>query len=214
LVFGAILRETQNVYNELANSSVAWTVQDVPVLITGGQTDYQVSEAGGIGKVLFVTTDVSGYPVGVEFTDLADVSRNWWESMPVAGGPGDYLASTPQMRIAFYRRNGLLYVRVPENFLPSTLTITTATGNWTDNVAVTTQPVLTEYQHLPLLRAAANVLPGARWSENEARDDRRSDQLAMTLREQSARVYEQFVQAKRSLTADDLVLIETNDEYF
>lgn len=212
LVFGSILRETQNLYNELANSSVAWTIKELTVAISGSQTDYLVS-GSGLGKVLFVTSDRSGYPEPVEFTDMADASRYWWGAATPGIGEISRIPDGP--RVAFYRKDGLLYVRVAENeFSTGNLSIVFATGGWTDNIAVTAQPVLAEYQHLALIRAAMNLMAAVRWSDDSKADNEKASRQATSLAMQESRVVDQWNVAKRSLTADDVAWIENDDCYF
>jgi hypothetical protein len=211
-VFGSVKREFQNLFNELSNSSVMWTTKEHAVTLSG-QTDYLIS--GDVGKILFVTGEANTYPYAVDFTDLADASTYWWSEYPfTAARPEDYNFAMYPGKIAFYRRNGNLYLRTPLNFSGEVLTITAATGDWTGSISADESAVMSNYHHLCEIRAALNLAHNARWTDNEESDIRHSQMLGQSLAIQEQRVYEQFRIAKRSLTADDVVFIGTNDGYF
>jgi hypothetical protein len=206
--FGSVLREFSNLYNELSNSSVVWSVKEHTVNLNGNTDDYLVS--GDVGKILFVTADET-YPYPVDFTDLADQSSYWWEYPFTAARPEDYNFAMYPGKLAFYRKNGSLYMRTP-NFSAQTLIITASTGDWTQNIDANQSAVLSQYHHLPEIRAAMNLAHHARWTDDEVRDERHSGNLFQSLTVQENRVYEQFRIAKRSMTADDVVFV--SGDYF
>lgn len=212
---GAVLRETQNLHNELVNSSVPWSFQDYVLPVSGGTNDYPLT--GVTGKILFVTAQAAqGYPYPVDFTDLADASRNWWYYYPLtAARPEDYNFSFAPAKISFYRKDGVIWAKIPSSVVAAdTLTITYSTGNWTDNIPLSARPVLEEYQHLALIRAAKSLALDAEWYEDIAANERKAAMLRQDLREQEQTVLPQFALAKRSMNADDVVYIRTNDDFF
>lgn len=207
-ILGAAIDEMQNFQNELGNSSVAWTIQEFDISL-GASEDVLIPQE--VGKILFVRTNYSsGYPYGqvaVEFVDLRDASTDWWHYEPMAASrPEDYgyLAGYAG-KIAFYRKSGSLYARVPLAY-GGNLTVTAAAG--VINPSLSGVSVLSEYHHLPEIRAAMNLLPAAEWTNNEEADERRRRNLMQTLSKQEERVYEQFVVAKRSQTAESTVYRE------
>lgn len=214
LIFGSILREFQNFYNELSNSSTFFTTKEHTLSLTGGTNDYLIT--GNVGKVLFVTANNNGYPYQVEFTDLADASTDWWYSYPLtAARPEDYNFAAYPLKIAFYRKDGSLYAKVPSQLIGTgDLTIIASTGNWAETVNANSRPVLSEYEHLAHARAAKNLIYEARWTDDAVADERKADRQKGNLDEQEARIYQQFVYAKRSMVADDVVFISDNDGYF
>lgn len=211
-IFGSLIREYANFYNELSNSSVAWTVKEHSVALNG-QTDYLIS--GDTGKILFVTGEANTYPYPVDFTDLADASAYWWSEYPfTAARPEDYNFAAFPGRVAFYRKNGSLYMRSPNNFSGETLTITVSTGDWASNISSEESAVLSNHHHLPEIRAAMNLCHSAKWTDDDAKDVSHYERLVQSLGIQEQRAYQNFVIAKRSMTADEVCFIGTNDGYF
>lgn len=206
-VFGAVLREYQAFYNELNNSGLNWTHEEFTVT-SGSDPDYLVSGAGSTGRVLFVTAQTSSInPYPVEFTELGDASVNlaWYQPI-VAARPEDYNGwGYNPLHIAFYRKGRELWARLPVNY-PSgtTLTITCSTGDWINTVNLEKNAVLPGHHHLPEIRAARNLLPGATWTESAEADQMMRRNLAMSLSEQESRAADVFVIAKRSLTSDEI----------
>lgn len=203
-VFGAVLREFQTFYNELANSSVAWTYGETTVSLGGQLGDYTVNENESIGKILFVSMKyANGGYFPIAFTNMSDASTNWWSYYPVIpdesnAAPYNVLG----MEAAFYRKDGQLRVRLGENLrFGGELRISYATGNWTENADPAQIAVLTQYHSLPEIRAAQAMIEACEW-RNEAYDDKRKRNLALSLKDQEMRVYDQFRIAKRSPHAD------------
>lgn len=215
-VFGAILDEMRNFTNELTNSNVAWDVREYEVSLGGFDGEYLVGD--GIGKILFCTANNNAYPYStlVDFVDLSDASTNWWTyETGTASRPEDwgYWAGYPG-QVAFVRKGGSLYAKMAPNSGGINLKITAAAGDWAENVDLRSSAVLSEYHHLPEIRAAMNVLADAEWSDDAGKDEMKRKNLMATLPVQENRVYEQFRIAKRSLTADAVVFRETMDDYF
>lgn len=203
---GAVLRERQNFYNELANSSVAWTMRETQLLASGAG-DFKVS-GDGLGRVLFVTAIQGGVPIPVGFTDAGDRTAEW-QDLSEYYTVNNVASLHNQPVIAFFRREGELFARVPSALAAlGTLTITYATGSWAEAQPLTARPVLNEYEHLTTLRAARSLLPSCQWSDDPKSDMTRMQMLNQTLAEQEARVAKNFEIAKRSLHADDVVFIE------
>lgn len=218
LVFGAVLREFANIYNELSNSSVFWSVQEHLLPLAGGTVDYLIP-GNSIGKVLFVTGSFgSGFPSPIEFTDMSDASNDWWYSYPVvAARPEDYNfgINSTGAKVAFYRKNSSLYVRMPSGYASAdTLTITTATGDWSEGVNTNAKAVLSEYHALPEIRAAMNLVDACEWSTDPNTNMAKAQARMSNLMMQEQRVNEQFKLAKKSLTADDVIFRQNSDCYF
>lgn len=193
----SILFEYQNFANELNLTSQPWSVMSFEVNLCNCGNN-PISELTKIGKILFVTTNDCD-PVSVEFTDLSDVSTDWWCCNTV-DRPYEWY---PSNKIAFYRKNGRLYVKSSPQGLEC-VTVTAATGDWSTNKGLQNSAVLSEYHHLPEIRAALNLLPGAEWSDNLERDAIKRNGLMQSLSAQEARVLPLFREAKRSLAADDV----------
>jgi hypothetical protein len=211
-VLGSVLDEFQTLYNELSNSQVAWTTREFTVDLNGG-TDYPVSPSN-VGKILFATLSEGAgyYPASVEFTDLADASQDWWTYYPNAvDRPEDAgFWNGYGSKIAFYRKNGSLYARARGY---GQLTVTAATGDFTNGANLSTAAVLPEYHNLVNVRAAISLLPSAEWKDEAEYNENMFRKLMATLPAQEQRIDRQFQVAKRSLVADDLTFVETYDDY-
>jgi hypothetical protein len=207
--FGATLREFQNFHNSLGLTSQPWSTKEFNITLNGGG-DYLISDSG-IGKVLFVTANNYGnynYPVSVNFTDLSDLSNDWWFYNQAIDTSFIYYDRYPN-KLAFFRKDGELYLRSNPNYYPvCDLTITAATGNWSQDASLQDSAVLSEYHHLPEIRAAKNLLPNCKWN-----DPPDLKALQISLAEQEARVYKDFQEAKRNLAADFVTYRGEDDEW-
>lgn len=202
-IVGGLRDEFQNFINELENASVLWTFEDFTITPNG----QDVLIPREVGKIWLVRTGLPYNSVPIEFTDYRDAATDWWYYQPIAASrPQDYgYGYGISSRIAFYYKSGSLYAKIPLPYLNLPLIITAATGLWEPSLE--TQAVLKRYHHLPEIRAAINCLPGADW---DADGDRKRSGLTQTLPIQESRVYEQFVVAKRSITAEDIVYGENS----
>lgn len=210
-VFGTCLREYSNFMNSLALTSQNWATKEFNVNLNGGRADYLVSD-DSIGKILFVTANNYNnyqYPVSVNFTDLSDLSTDWWYfNYTVGQSPLWAYNGYYNNKIAFYRKDGSLYIRSNPNYYPiCNLTVTAATGNWSQDAGLQDSAVLSEYHHLPEIRAAKNLLPNCKWQ-----DPPDLNALMLSLDSQEARVYKDFQEAKRNLTAD-FITYRGQDDY-
>ncbi len=211
-VFGALTRQVQVLYNDLANSSNSWTTNtaSVPVSTYG---DYVVP-ASNAGRVLFVTLSrVVGYTaIPVEFTDLEDASSGWWWNYPLVPDESNRPIPVLNNRVAFFRQNGQLKFRIGAGYAVSgVLNITYASGNWTADIDPNQSQVLSEYSQLAEYRAARNLLEGCEW-KNEEFDDKRKARLLATFREQIAELEPQWIIAKRGLTAGQVSFRDTEHD--
>lgn len=210
-VFGACLREYSNFCNSINLGTQNWQTKEININLNGGSNDYLISD-DSVGKVLFVTANNYNnyqYPVSVEFCDLSDLSNNWWYF--------DYRIDIPYLaydnyhhnKIAFYRKDGNLYIRsMPNQYQNCNLTIVAATGDWSQDTTLQDSAVLSEYHHLPEIRAAKNLLPNCKWN-----DPPDLKLLAESLDSQEARVLHDFSEAKRNLMAD-YVTYRGSEEYW
>jgi hypothetical protein len=204
----ALLREFNNFSNEATNANQAWSTTDFQ--LTPSATGDTLVSKQNVGKIWFVTTST----YAVDFTDLQDAATDWWYYEPyMFARPEDYNGSY-LTQIAFYRKNGSLYAKVPAQYSGESLTVTASTGSFAQDATLETRAAMGEYHHLPEIRAAMNLLPAVEWSENAERDDFKRRNLYASLMAQERRVYDQFVVAKRSLTAEDIVYRGDNDFYF
>ena len=214
VMLGAMIDETMHLENELGNSSVAWNIRDFRLRPLNNNFDCRVSDED-VGKILMVTIDGDALPV--EFTDLRDASSDWWNWSPQAVDRledfGYYDIRDGRAKIAFYRKDGVTFARFPNIYDGQQMTVKTQ-GVFDRDTSLSSAAALPSYHQLINVRAAQNVLPGAMWSTDAPRDEAMRRNLMMSLPRQETRYYEQFVIAKRSLTADEAVFIGTDEEYF
>lgn len=208
-LFSHAVAEFQSFINELSNTDLTWTYNSVTVNTTSNDTDYLLPITPG--KVLFVTgtpyNNIYG-PVALEFANLADVSSDFYPFNAL-----DYSSYSPDfneainfpfnLQIAFYRKNNDLWFRLAPNTQWSSINITYSTGDWLDNLTIENAAVLSNHHHLVHTRAAMNLLPAAEWKKDEEYNQLRRTNLEKSLMMAEERYAQQFVYAKRNLTADE-----------
>ena len=218
--FTHLTYEFQQLYNELSNSGKPWTYNTVSVTVNPGTTDYVVPNASG--RVMFVMAypvDANYNPVSLEFADLADVSADFWPYSPLDFGLAKDFNEAWTLpfpfQIAFYRKDGELWFRLP----PFAMTLTNidvifSTGDWIENLSTGDAAVLSQHHQLAEVRAAMNLLPAAEWTDDAAMNDAKRAALAQSLPEQEARYAREFLYAKRSLTRDMPVVRAAFGEWY
>jgi hypothetical protein len=207
-IFNALLMEYQNLYNELSNTSQPWTTDSVEISLNSNDADYLINRK--IGKVLNVTAylDNANYaPVMLEFGDFAEVSAAGLSffSPLYFGSDRDFVNwgtnSAPTM--AFYRKQGRLYARVPAlGYEAARVVITYAVGNWIEDISPESEAAMSEHHGLVRLRAAMNVLEASEWSGDREFNQMRKSNLDASFSRQEQRASQNLMLAKRSLTAD------------
>lgn len=205
IIFGRLLSEYQNLYNELSNTSMVWNTREAKVNLQQNKTDYLIP--GNIGKILFVTlqgTDTNYPPVPVEFSDLASVSSDYYlfEPLYYEYAPYSPTGAYPGS-IAFYRKDNSLYARIaPFSSGTGQLTVTYSVGNWINSVATDSSASFGEYHAMIETRAAKSLVTAAEWTSDLESDEVKRRNLRIDLSEMDARYSQNFMYAKRNLTAD------------
>jgi hypothetical protein len=197
--------EVQNIYNELTNSHLPWTRNEITVNINTGTQDYLIP--GNIGTILFAYANpangVTG-PIGLDITDLAKVSSDFYPFNPLdTGFSPDFNEVIPSdfpSQISFYRdaSGNLKFKLAPFRSGVSSITLIAATGDWIDNLDPQASPILSQHIMLPIVRAAQNLLADCEWLNGKEL----AQGKAAVLSSQEARYAQQFMFAKRSLNAD------------
>jgi len=215
-IFHKLLYNYQNFCNELENTGQVWTYDSVDVTVSNNVTDYRVPRGG---KVLFVVaypSNTAYVPYSMEFCDLAEVSGDFFLYSPLDFalgrdfGEGGWYLPYPY-KVAFYRKNGDLWLRLaPYNYNLTSIKVTFATGNWTENISTEASAVLSNHHQLVEVRASIDLLPGTEWKEEDNYNFSMRQQLASSLSNEEARYKAVFDVAKRSLTMDQ---VNTRDAY-
>jgi hypothetical protein len=174
----SMIAHIQSLYNQLTNSSEAWTMGETELTVSPQQDEYLVANIAGKPILVFTKDDTNPShierPISVvKIEDLLlsyegprDGSALW---------PGYWDGSNHTARaIAFFQKgDGGWWASIrPVPQLTATYRIFFVTGDWTQNASLGTIPVLPEHHHLLTVRAALSDLPNCEWGELSSKDTR------------------------------------------
>lgn len=181
--------QIQRYVNRLSLSERSWAVAECSLTVAAGQEDYLVT-ATDFGRPVQVRTVWPANPSHIErditFFELGDINFDWPYPRNAASamtGP-DGSPHTAQ-RMAFFRQSGVdqAYVRVqPIPQLTATYQILYQIGNYADNAALATVPVLPQHHALIEVRTALSLLPITDWTGDPKADGAMREQLAIQLK--------------------------------
>lgn len=188
LVYGAILRHLQHRFNQLNNTGQAWAYSSTNVAVVSGTDTYTIS-ATSFGKPLSVTTystDSSAYETRIPFFEVQNLVFDWDHPRNVAAGywQTDTASTHTAMRVAFYRDAGTNTVKIMFRPVPqaaATYTVMYSIGDWTDDVSLTSTPLLSEHHSVFEIPAAISLLPLAKWSQDADMNIAKRNELAKSL---------------------------------
>lgn len=211
-LFTSLTMEYQTFYNELDASGQVWSFNEQTININSGTIDYLVTNP--TGKILFVLAyPQNAYfgPVSLEFADLAGISSDFFLYSPLDYGfSPDFNEAINfpfPFQIAFYRKDGDLWFKLPPfAYALTAIKIVYSTGDWLTNLNTESTAVLSQHHALPDVRTALNLLPGCEWTGSEESNQNKRANLGRTLGVQEQRYYQQFIYAKRSMTADQVTV--------
>lgn len=176
LVLDRTLESIQSMINRLSNTDKAWATGETQLDVVPQQEEYPLNVDTSFGKPLAVSVIQPGnpglVPRYVEMFEVQNMYFDWGLPNNIAswcwqpdGSPNT------ATRIAIFRKQGIadnIYVRVlPIPMLAASYTILYSIGNWIDSQALTTSPVLTEHHDYVACIAAMNLLPSAKWYDDE-----------------------------------------------
>lgn len=183
-VYGALIRHIQHCFNELNNTGQAWTYASENVVVAADTDTYTLS-ATNFGKpigVVTYSTDDSSFETRIPFFEVQNLSFEWGLPRNAAAGfwQTDTASTHSAMRVAFYRTAGTNTVKMIFRPVPkaaATYTVHYSVGDWTDDVALTATPLLSEHHSMFEIPAALSLLPSAQWSGDENDQERRANLL-------------------------------------
>ncbi len=208
----AVVGKTQDLFNQLADTGAAWSIDETTLNVVNGQQDYLLPVTSYFGKPLQVLTyypqNTSTVTRSIEFTVLNDMNYNWPYPQNLASWAG-YIDGTPNtaVRMAFFRKGGEdnMYVRVlPTPALSAQYTITYSIGGWADDASLDSSPVLNQFHPLIEIQAALSLLPHTEWKDSDDYNLSMRKQLRVALLYDEAAAKDGFQRYIRSLTSDHL----------
>lgn len=200
--------QIQRYINKLALSGRTWAVDEVALVVNAGVEDYPIP-ATNFGRPIQVRTVYPANPGyierDIEFDELADMNFNW----PYPKNMGSMITNidgspNTAQRMAFYRRGGVdqAYVRVtPIPAATATYQILYQVGNFADDAALSTVPVLPQHHALLEIRTAISLLPSANWSDDDRADSAKRQEFAAALRNDEVALAADFESFIRSVGA-------------
>lgn len=186
-IYGALLRHLQNRFNELNNTGEAWAFSEATISAVDGTDTYTIS-ATAFGKPISVvtySTDDNHFERPVQMVKISDIVFDWGVPRNIADGwwsiDGSAHSAT---RIAFYRDAGANTVKVRIRPVPAasaTYKVLYTVGDWTDDVALTQTPLLSEHHSVFEIPAALSLLPTCKWSDDRDADNAKRAMLEKSL---------------------------------
>lgn len=191
--------QIQSYLNEANLSAKPWAVAELSLNVVPGIEDYAMP-ATDFGKPVMVRTVYPQNPAHIErvidFFELQDLNFDW--NLPKNFGNTFFnLDGSPHtaLRMAFFRKNGsdTVYCRVlPIPQLPATYQILYQIGQYGEDQGLDTVPVLPQHHALIEVRTALSCLPMAQWGDKPDEDDKRREQLALSLANDNSRLEREF----------------------
>lgn len=194
----------QNLLTEANLRGRYWAVDETTITVNPNVDEYPIG-IEGFGKPIEVRASYPanpGYPGhDVDFYTLGDMNfqldtpywANWF-----AG----YEAPGRSNRVAFYRRNGNLYLRTSGGG-PATYTILYQVGTYNQTTALDEELLFPEFYSLAELRTAISALPSAEWVDDRAENREIRKELGLTLPEDARTTYALFKSYVATQTAGD-----------
>lgn len=186
--YGALLRHLQNRFNELNNTSSPWAYSTENISVVADTDTYTLTSTN-FGKPLSVvtySTDDGHIETRIPFFEVQNLTFDWGQPRNAASGYWQLDSSNTfsAERVAFYRDAGTNTVKVKFGPLPkatATYTVLYSIGDWTDDVALTATPLLSEHHSVFEIPAALSLLPSSKWTQDEAANIEKRKELAAAM---------------------------------
>lgn len=189
-VWDSVLAAAQDVYNATTNAGQVFSKEEVSVTYNPNQAGAQIVPAStACGKLIslhlradllpFFTAAPPVQYLPVERANLSNLRdngmRSWW-----------WTADFTNEQVAVYRNGDDWYIEVspqPREYSRQ-YDLIFATGNWIQNAAIDSSPILREHHELIAMRAALPLFGKSEWTDDEERNERerarlRTDLLAL-----------------------------------
>ncbi len=207
----AVVQALQSFYSQLENTGQAWSLKpDYSLVVSSNTADYLLAVDSSYGKPIQVLTaypsNQSFIPRYVEFREFSAMNFDWPYPVNLAAWILNDGSNCTAMRMAFYYRDdGTRWVRVlPQPQLSATYTVTFASGDFAANINFETSPVLSQFHSLIELWAAESVLPSCQWSDDAKYNADHRRELALSLKNDEARIADEFQRYCRNLVIDQM----------
>ncbi len=189
----ATLNHCQSLFNQISNSNEPWAVASNDLILTVSPNKEEYALAGGpsMGKPFLMYTMDSSNPAHIERMIPAYELQNLLTSSSGPRNAQYYFwtcTGTSQhtaLGVSFYEKGGAdgWFARIrPVPQLSAQYRIIYGLGNWVQQAALTSSPVLSEHHHLLETRIALSVLADTRWTDDaeadrKTREEKRIDLL-------------------------------------
>lgn len=189
----------QNLLTEANLRGRYWSVDETQIIINPNVTEYPIG-VEGFGKPIEVRASYPANPGSpshdVDFYALGDMNfeMDW---------PAWFAGPYTSRRVAFYRRNGNIYLRIPSGQSNATYTIIYQVGTYGQTPALDEELLFPEFYALAELRTAISALPHAEWSDDKGENREVRKELALTLPEDARVTYQLFKSYVATQTAGD-----------
>lgn len=220
-LYGATVRNFQDMYNLCANSDEAWTFDETDLIVTGGTDTYPIpgSKLANFGKPLLLTTySTDDYAVEriIPFWDIQNLNFDWflpknypgWNPLPTGG---DHSAERVSF---FYGADGtpkLRFAPVPQT--GATYRLKFSIGNWADSANIQASPILSNHHHLFEVRSAKDTLYMAEWNDVERKDlKERRNEIRSYLDEMENRFLPAFKDYLKEMTHEGITFMKAWDD--
>lgn len=177
--------QVQNLSIEANLRGRYWAVDETELQVTANTGDYLIPIAN-FGKPIEVYTSWPGNPSyvtrTVDFFELGDLNYQW--DMPGNFALSSAIDGSPHTahRIAFYHKQGQVYARVmPTPAGGAQYKVIYQVGQYGATMPLSEEIMLPEFAQLVEVRTAIAALPHCEWVDEEARNEARRRELALTL---------------------------------
>lgn len=200
-----VLREVsshlRNFLNTLNNTNLAWDYRTLTIAVGANQAAYQIPDAS-FGKAFAVLTRDDSNPSHVvrrvPFFEAPNLHFDWSAPGNIGAYPVSYFDGSlhTAVRAAFYWNAGVAYVSfLPTPQLSADYDVSYSVGDSTRSMSLDSVPILSQHHDLIEVRAARSLLPLAEWWDDEARNERKRRELALSLTADEQIYNQQFLAA-------------------
>lgn len=219
------LNHCQSLFNQISNSNENWAVaaNDLILTVQPGQEEYLLSGGPTMGKPFVMYTMMPNNPAHFERMIPTYSLQNLLLSND---GPRNALYLWPNywdgsqhtaLGVAFYERGGVdgWYCRVrPVPQISAQYRVIYGLGNWVQQAALSSSPVLSEHHHLLETRIALSLLPMARWTEDEEADRKTRAEYMATLGANNKQFTEDFQRYLRNTVESRITFRGSGFSYY
>jgi len=220
-IYAALVRNFQDMYNELSNTDEAWSLDEADIDVDLGNDCYPIptQAQGTFGKPFLLTTfstDDAAIERVIPFFDEQNVKFDWFLPNNYAGWNPFYTGGnhTAERVTLFYDKAGVPTLRfMPAPLAPATYRLKFTIGNWADSANIGASPVLSNHHHLFEVRSAKDVLYMSEWSDADKKETmEKRKEIRSFLDEMETRYLPAFKRYIKEMTHDGITFLKAWDE--